>query len=196
MQRRSSALAALSAQRWRRAGSAQSTPPPPRQKWSFAGPFGKYDEAQLQRGFKIYKEVCSTCHAMHAAVVPQSRRAGRPRLLRAQAAALAAEYKIKDLDDQGQPTERAGRPGRLFPGAVRERASRAAATTRTSARHVDACQGARYERGFPWFVFDISRNIRSRGPTTSRRSLQGYENAPPAGLQLPPGTDVQQQYDG
>src|SRR6185312_14018987 len=25
--------------------------PPPAQKWSFAGPFGKYDEAQLQRGF-------------------------------------------------------------------------------------------------------------------------------------------------
>ena len=30
------------------------TPQPPRLKWSFAGPFGKYDQAQLQRGFKIY----------------------------------------------------------------------------------------------------------------------------------------------
>jgi len=37
---------------------------PPRLKWSFAGPFGKYDEAQLQRGFKIYKEVCSACHSI------------------------------------------------------------------------------------------------------------------------------------
>ena len=27
-------------------------------KWSFAGPFGKYDQAQLQRGFKVYHEVC------------------------------------------------------------------------------------------------------------------------------------------
>ena len=35
------------------------TPTPPKLKWSFAGPFGKYDEAQLQRGFKIYKEVCA-----------------------------------------------------------------------------------------------------------------------------------------
>ena len=35
---------------------------PPMLRWSFAGPFGKYDEAQLQRGFKIYKEVCSNCH--------------------------------------------------------------------------------------------------------------------------------------
>ena len=35
------------------------TPVPPTQKWSFAGPFGKFDQAQLQRGFKVYKEVCS-----------------------------------------------------------------------------------------------------------------------------------------
>ena len=32
--------------------------------WSFAGPFGKYDQAQLQRGFKVYREVCSQCHAL------------------------------------------------------------------------------------------------------------------------------------
>jgi ubiquinol-cytochrome c reductase cytochrome c1 subunit len=28
------------------------------------GPFGKFDRAQLQRGFQVYKEVCSNCHAM------------------------------------------------------------------------------------------------------------------------------------
>ena len=33
------------------------SPQPPRNKWSFAGAFGKFDEAQLQRGFKIYCEV-------------------------------------------------------------------------------------------------------------------------------------------
>ena len=37
---------------------------PPQLKWSFAGPFGKYDPAQLQRGFKIYREVCSVCHSL------------------------------------------------------------------------------------------------------------------------------------
>ena len=30
-------------------------------KWSFDGPFGKFDQAQLQRGFKVYREVCSAC---------------------------------------------------------------------------------------------------------------------------------------
>ena len=34
-------------------------------EWSFNGPFGQYDQAQLQRGFKVYKEVCSACHALN-----------------------------------------------------------------------------------------------------------------------------------
>ena len=38
---------------------------PVEQDWSFAGPFGKYDKGQLQRGLKIYTEVCSACHSMN-----------------------------------------------------------------------------------------------------------------------------------
>ena len=32
--------------------------------WSFKGLTGKFDRASLQRGFQVYKEVCSTCHSM------------------------------------------------------------------------------------------------------------------------------------
>lgn len=32
--------------------------------WSFEGPFGKYDQAQLQRGFQVYQMVCSSCHGL------------------------------------------------------------------------------------------------------------------------------------
>jgi cytochrome c1 len=39
--------------------------PPPLQRWSFAGFFGRYDTAQLQRGFQVYREVCSLCHSMN-----------------------------------------------------------------------------------------------------------------------------------
>jgi ubiquinol-cytochrome c reductase cytochrome c1 subunit len=28
------------------------------------GPLGKFDRAQLQRGFQVYKEVCSSCHSL------------------------------------------------------------------------------------------------------------------------------------
>ena len=51
-------------------------PLPEREKWSFAGTFGRFDTAQLQRGFQVYKEVCSACHSMKARLVPQPR-AGR-----------------------------------------------------------------------------------------------------------------------
>ena len=33
--------------------------------FSFEGPFGRYDQAQLQRGYKVYREVCSACHSMN-----------------------------------------------------------------------------------------------------------------------------------
>jgi ubiquinol-cytochrome c reductase cytochrome c1 subunit len=33
-------------------------------RFSFNGPFGKYDKAQLQRGLKVYQEVCAACHSM------------------------------------------------------------------------------------------------------------------------------------
>jgi ubiquinol-cytochrome c reductase cytochrome c1 subunit len=33
-------------------------------RYSFDGPFGRYDNQQLQRGFQVYKEVCSACHSM------------------------------------------------------------------------------------------------------------------------------------
>lgn len=35
-----------------------------RQDWSFSGPFGQFDQGQLQRGFKVYKEVCKGCHSL------------------------------------------------------------------------------------------------------------------------------------
>ena len=33
------------------------------QDWSFKGLFGTFDRASVQRGYKVYKEVCSACHS-------------------------------------------------------------------------------------------------------------------------------------
>ena len=38
--------------------------PPKEVSFSFEGPAGKFDKQQLQRGFQVYKEVCSACHSM------------------------------------------------------------------------------------------------------------------------------------
>ena len=34
------------------------------QKWPFNGIFGRFDESSLQRGFQVYREVCSACHGI------------------------------------------------------------------------------------------------------------------------------------
>src|SRR5665647_1798363 len=88
---------------------------PPKLSWSFAGPFGKYDEAQLQRGFKIFREVCANCHSMNLLSFRNLAEAGGPGFSTAQVAAVAAEYKVKDLDDKGDQVDRAGRPADHFP---------------------------------------------------------------------------------
>jgi ubiquinol-cytochrome c reductase cytochrome c1 subunit len=44
--------------------AATTSAPLAHQPWSFSGPTGMYDQAQLQRGFKVYTEVCSQCHSI------------------------------------------------------------------------------------------------------------------------------------
>ena len=51
---------------------------PPGQKWSFSGPFGKFDRGALQRGLKVYKEVCSSCHGLSFVAFRNLAEAGGP----------------------------------------------------------------------------------------------------------------------
>ena len=89
------------------AASAQDAPP--RQSWSFAGPFGIYDQAQLQRGFKIYREVCSTCHSLNLLSFRNLADPGGPGFTEAQAAAIAATFQVTDgPNDQGEMFQRPG----------------------------------------------------------------------------------------
>ena len=83
--------------------SAQEADAPPRQHWSFSGPFGTYDPAQLQRGFKIYREVCSNCHSLKLLAFRNLADPGGPEFTEAQAATIAATFQVTDgPNDQGQ----------------------------------------------------------------------------------------------
>lgn len=46
------------------AWAAGDAPTPPSVAWSFTGPFGTFDRAQLKRGFKVYAGVCAACHGL------------------------------------------------------------------------------------------------------------------------------------
>ena len=63
----------------RRSGAADEHPHIERQNWTFGGLFGHFDDAQLQRGFKIYSEVCSRCHSIKRLNFRNLAAARRPR---------------------------------------------------------------------------------------------------------------------
>jgi len=46
------------------AGAAEGHIELPKQNWTFSGPFGTFDQKQLQRGWQVYSQVCSACHSM------------------------------------------------------------------------------------------------------------------------------------
>ena len=176
------------------AAEGQVQPPP--QKWSFSGPFGKFDEAQLQRGFKVYKEVCASCHSMSLVSFRNLAEAGGPGFSVKQVEALAAEYKIKDLDDKGEAIERDGRPADKFPAPFANAKAAAAANGGVAPPDFSTLAKARtYERGFPWRIIDIFSQFQEQGPDYIHALLVGYEDAP-QGFTMPPGGHYNKYFPG
>jgi ubiquinol-cytochrome c reductase cytochrome b/c1 subunit len=171
---------------------------PPSQTWSFAGPFGKYDRGALQRGLKIYKEVCSNCHSLNYVAFRNLADPGGPGYSEAQVAALASEYKIKDgPNDQGEMFERPGRPADYFPAPFpNEQAARAANGGGLPPDMSLLAKARSYERGFPWFIFDFFTQFQEQGPNYISAILQGYEDKPPAGVTIPEGSYYNKYFPG
>ncbi len=70
--------------------------------FSFEGPFGTYDQNQLQRGLKIYTEICSSCHGLKYVPLRTLSDDGGPNFSADQVRAYAAEnFEVFDaeLDD-------------------------------------------------------------------------------------------------
>lgn len=176
---------------------AAETEAPPRQKWSFAGPLGTYDQGQLQRGFKIYREVCQNCHSLKLVAFRTLAEAGGPGYSAAQAAAVAAEYKVKDgPNDQGEMFERAGRVGDYFPAPFpNDQAARAANGGALPPDLSVMAKARSYERGFPWFVLDMFTQYQEAGPDYIAAIINGYE-IPPQGFKLPPGAQYNKYFPG
>jgi ubiquinol-cytochrome c reductase cytochrome b/c1 subunit len=171
---------------------------PPSQTWSFAGPFGKYDRGALQRGLKVYKEVCSACHSLNYIAFRNLADPGGPGYSTAQAAALAAEYKIKDgPNDQGEMFERPGRPADYFPAPFPNEQAARASNGGAAPPDLSLITKARsYERGFPRFIFDFFTQFQEQGPNYVSALLQGFEAKPPAGVTLPEGSYYNKYFPG
>ena len=176
--------------------SAQEAPPPvpPRQKWSFSGPFGNYDRAQLQRGFKVYKEVCAVCHGLKFIAFRDLEDLGYSE---GQVKAIASEYKIKDgPNDQGEMFERDGRPADYFPTPwANENAARAQYNGVPPDMSVLA-KARSYSRGFPLFLVDIFTQFQEQGPDYIHALMTGYKDKAPEGFTLPAGGFYNEYFPG
>jgi ubiquinol-cytochrome c reductase cytochrome b/c1 subunit len=171
------------------------TPSPPRQSWSFAGPFGTYDPGQLQRGFKIYKEVCSVCHSIDYLSFRNLADPGGPGFTEGQVEALAATYKIKDIDDRGAEIERAGRPADYFPAPFANEKA-AAATHGVAPPDMSTLAKARtYSRGFPLFIVDFFTAYQEQGADYIAALLRGFKE-PPKGFTVPQGRHYNEYFPG
>jgi cytochrome c1 len=150
-------------------------PLPPLNSWSFHGPLGHFDQAQLQRGFQVYREVCSNCHSLNLIAFRNLGDPGGPGFSESQIRALAAEYKIKDgPNDAGDMFERPGRPSDHFPWAFpNAQAARAAIGALPPDMSVLA-KARSFSRGFPYFLTNALTQYQEAGPDYIVALMQGY----------------------
>jgi cytochrome c1 len=176
---------------------AQEVENAPAQKWSFHGPFGMYDPGQLQRGFKIYREVCSSCHSLKLLAFRNLADPGGPQFSEAQAAAIASSFQVTaGPNDQGEMFQRPGKLADYFPPPFPN--DQAARNANGGALPPDMSVLAKargFEAGFPWFIVNAFTQYQEQGPDYIHGILTGYED-PPAGVTLPPGSQYNKYFPG
>ena len=131
--------------------------------WSFKGITGTFDRASLQRGFQVYKEVCSSCHSMQYLSYRNLGEPGGPEFTEAEVKAIAASFEVTDgPDNQGEMFTRPGRPSDIFvsPHPNKE----AAAAANGGAYPPDMSVLVKARKGGANYIYSV---------------LVGYEEPPP-----------------
>ncbi len=172
-------------------------PLPQQQSWSFSGPFGKFDTGQLQRGYQVYRQVCSNCHSMQDVAFRNLAQPGGPEFSDSQVKALAATFKVIDgVDDSGNPAERAGRPSDYFPSPFPNEAAARAANGGALPPDMSVLAKARsFEQGGLWFLLQPFTQYQEEGVDYINALLNGYADAP-KDFPLPSGKYYNVYYPG
>jgi ubiquinol-cytochrome c reductase cytochrome b/c1 subunit len=172
------------------------TPKPEKQSWSFSGPFGTFDRAQLQRGFKVYKEVCANCHSMNLVAFRNLSDKGGPEFSLDQVKALAATYQVKDgPNDKGEMFERPGRPADRFPAPFPNPEAAKAALGGAPPDLSLIAKARSYERGVLLSLVDLVSQYQEHGPDYLVALLSGYSD-PPAGVTVGNGLAYNKYFPG
>ena len=146
--------------------------------FSFEGPFGVYDQGQLQRGYKVYHEVCAACHSMN---LMHYRNLGdahgpfwNPRYPNPNdnpvVKALAAENQVPDIDSEtGEAIMRDATPADKFRQPYPNATAAAAGNGGAAPPDLSVMAKARHDGAN--YIYSL---------------LTGYRT-PPQGLQINPG---------
>ncbi|WP_295723291.1 cytochrome c1 [uncultured Bartonella sp.] len=155
---------------------------PEKQSWSFSGPFGTYDLQQLQRGLKVYKEVCSTCHSLKYVSFRDLKALGYSD---EQIKAFAKTYDIQDgPNSEGEMFVRKGLPTDYFPSPFPNVEAAKFANNGANPSDLSLMAKARaVSLPFPSFIADIFTNYNEAGPDYITALLTGYSD-PPEGTEV------------
>jgi ubiquinol-cytochrome c reductase cytochrome b/c1 subunit len=179
--------------------SAQDAPPPtpPPNSWSFAGVFGRYDTGQLQRGFKVYHDVCQRCHSLSLLSFRNLGQEGGPEFTTAEVAAIAAEYMVTDgPNDMGDMFQRPGRPADHFPPPFPNAQAASFALGGSAPPDMSVLAKARqFQRGFPAFVIDMFVPYQELGVDYIVAVMKGYGQKP-ADMTMAPGMQYNMYFPG
>jgi ubiquinol-cytochrome c reductase cytochrome c1 subunit len=149
------------------------------------GPFGKFNRQQLQRGFQVYKEVCSACHSLQRVAFYDLKGLGYNE---AEIKAIANQWATEGPSvnpDTGEPATRKALPSDHFPAPyANETAARAA---NNNALPPDLSLITKAREGGAAYVYSLLTGYRD--PKTYRNE-EGKPlpaaNQPPQGLHFNP----------
>lgn len=148
--------------------------------FSFEGAFGKFDRGQLQRGYKVYKEVCAACHSLKFVAFRNLGDAGGPHFTEAEVKALAAGYDVAAIDNEtGEATTRKGLPSDHIPAPFPNEIAAKAANNGSAPPDLSLMAKAR--EGNASYIHAI---------------LTGYDHPVPEGVQVPEGGNYNPYFPG
>jgi len=140
--------------------------------WAFQNPvFGKFDQAQLQRGYKVYREVCSACHSMNLLYFRTLGEKGGPfydpkypnPIDNPYVKSLAKDLQVSDIDsDTGDPIKRPGTAADKFPAPFPNEV--AAAASNGGKAPPDLSVMAKAREGGPAYIYSILTGFRDPPP--------------------------------
>lgn len=142
--------------------------------FAFDGAFGKWDMAQLQRGYQVYKEVCSACHSMKFVSFRNLRQLG---YTEAEVDAEAKSWTVPGIDPQtGEATTRPGLPTDAFPSPYPNAIAAAAANNNAIPPDLSLMTKARHDGSN--YVYDLLTGYGE--PDPAKAAKVGFET--PDGL--------------